>query len=131
LVTRPAGTAFERHYRVNELCTLWGFSRSTILKAVAHEPGVLHMSFQGSKRKYDSISIPASVMSRLHDRLCQQPLEPSLAASRPPSVILLRDRDRGVSQKPRNVLKLHPSKQLPDRKGITQPVRPAVGDAAA
>ena len=131
-VSHPAaGIALERHYRVKEVSAMWGYSRATILKAAAAEPGVLHMSFPGSKRKYDSISIPESVLLRIHDRLCQQPLESHLASGSPLRVIHLRDADATVPQQPRHVLKLHPREQLPHRKGIAQPVRPAIRDTAA
>ena len=100
-------SAFEKHYRVKELATLWGLSTKTITRLFADEPGVLSVSgmFTG-KRKYVTLSIPQSVALRIHERLRNQTLQPTLAGGNPLRVIHLRHLDAGMSKKPRNVIKL-------------------------
>ena len=67
--------ALQRHYRIDQLAELWGFSRTTVRKAFDQEPDVIRWSNPTSgKRKYESISIPESVALRVHERLCQQAL---------------------------------------------------------
>jgi hypothetical protein len=91
-------SAFEKHYRVKELAELWGFCDNTIIKMFADEPGVL--------RKYVTLSIPASVALRVHERFRYKSLQAKLPAGNPLRVIRLRDLNTGVAQKPRNVVKL-------------------------
>ena len=98
----------------------------------AGEPGVIRLSdSRPGKRRYESISIPESVVLRVHERLSQHALEPDLTAGRPARVIRLRDLDRRVSQQPRYILKRDTGDQLPNRKSVSQAVRSAVEDAAA
>lgn len=105
-------TATEKHYRVNELAELWGFSRYTIIRLFAHEPGVLNLGTMGTeRRRYVSISIPESVALRVHERLGNQALKPALARRNPLRVIRLGDLNARVPKKARNVLKLHPGEQ--------------------
>ena len=124
--------ALQRHYRVNQLAELWGFSRATVRKALDQEPDVIRWSNpRPGKRKYESISVPESVALRVHERLCQQALQAQLATLHPPRVIHLRDLHAGVAQKPTHILKRNAGKQLPNRKRIAQAVRSRVHDAAA
>jgi hypothetical protein len=93
--------ALEQCYRVAELSELFGFCENTIIKLFANEPGVLRL---GNKRK--TLSIPESVVLRVRERLSNQALQTSLAANNKLRVIRLRDLDRRVPQKARNVIKL-------------------------
>ena len=69
-------TAAKPHYTVMELATLWGWSRNTITRQFANEPGVLRLENSGTgKRKYVSLSIPVHVADRVHTRISNQPLE--------------------------------------------------------
>jgi hypothetical protein len=94
--------ALEQYYRVAELSKLFGFCQNTIIKLFAKEPGVLRL---GDKRK--TLSIPESVVLRVRERLSNQALQTSLATTNKLRVIRLRDLDRRVPQKARNVIKLH------------------------
>ena len=98
--------AFEKHFRVKELADLWGFCDNTIIKLFADEPGVLRLERLTAKRKYMTLSIPESVALRVHERLGHQPLKPQLPAGNPLRVVRLRDLHTGVTQKPRNIVKL-------------------------
>ena len=98
--------AFSRHYRVSELAKLWGFCDNTIIKLFRDEPGVLKLERITGKRQYTTLSIPESVALRVHQRLGQDALETSLPASGPPRIIRFRDLDGGMTQRPRNVVKL-------------------------
>lgn len=112
-------TATEKHYRVNELAELWGFSRHTIIRIFANEPGVLNLGKLGTeRRRYVSLSIPESVALRVHERLGNQPLKPALAGGNPLRVIRLGDLHARMSKKPRHVLKLHPGNQPANRERI-------------
>lgn len=112
----PVG--IEKHYRVAELVTLWGYSRSIIVQAFSAEPDVMRWCSAGAKRKYETISIPESVVLRVHDRICQQSLQASLAARNPPRIILLRDRNRAVAKKPAHISDLKSRQELADRKRV-------------
>ncbi len=80
--TDRAGTALERHYRTRELAELWGFCDQTMINLFDREPGVLKLAAEKGKRKYITLSIPASVAIRVHDRLSQQPLQSSRPSGR-------------------------------------------------
>ena len=123
--------AFERHYRVQELVKLWGFRHSAITRMFADEPGVIRLYSETDRRKYVSLSIPESVVLRVHERLGQNAFQPHLAAGNPRRVIKFRDSHRGVPQKPRYILKLNATKKGAHRERVAQTVRPAVADAAA
>ena len=128
---RRLRTAFEKHYRVQELVKLWGFCHSTVTNLFANEPGVIRLSSETGRRKYVTLSIPESVVLRVHQRVRQNALQADLAVGNPRRVIKFRDSHRGVAQKPGNILKLNATKKGAHRERIAQPVRPAVADAAA
>lgn len=67
----PAGTAFERHYCVNELAQLWGLSEKTIRRIFGNEPGVIKWESTETrfKRGYTTLRIPESVVQRVHRKL--------------------------------------------------------------
>jgi len=97
-------TAVKAHYSVIELAALWGWSRSTITRQFANEPGVLRLDNSGTgKRKYVSLSIPASVADRVQARISNQPLQPFRAVSDPLVVMPLGDVHAGVPQQPRYI----------------------------
>src|SRR5215467_3446478 len=95
--------AFEKHYRVKELARLWGLSARTVTRIFAVEPGVIQVANNRiGKRKYITLSIPASIALRVHQRLGNEPFQAALSASNPLRVIRLSDLDSGVSKKPRD-----------------------------
>jgi len=99
--------AFEKHYRVKDLAGLWGLSWKTVTRLFAGEAGVVRVTNDGtSKRKYATLSIPESVVSRVHEKLGNQPLQETAAAIQPRRVIHLRDIHAGLSTKDRSVIKL-------------------------
>ena len=103
-------SATEKHYRVRELASLWGFSDNTIIRLFTGEPGVIRLESGAGKRKYTTLSIPESVALRVHQRLSQESLQTDLATANPLRVIRLRDLDARMTKKPRNIIKLHPPK---------------------
>jgi hypothetical protein len=62
------GVAVERHYRVKEIVALWGFSRSTVSGLFRNEEGVIRLG-----DRHVSLSIPESVLLRVHERLGNRP----------------------------------------------------------
>jgi hypothetical protein len=94
--------ALEKHYRVKELSELWGFCRNTITKMFSNEEGVLKV--QDGKKV--TLSIPASVVSSVHERLGKKPFEASLPGRNPLGVIRLGNLNGRVAKKPRNIIKL-------------------------
>lgn len=109
-VISDSSVALERHYRTKDLAELWGFSYHTIINLFEHEPGVLRLQSRNdtTRRKYITLSIPASVAARVHERLSlsHQSLQSPRSTARPLRVIRLRDLHRRVPQKDLNVLKL-------------------------
>jgi len=90
----------EQHYSPAELAALWGFSTTTIRRLIADEPDVLRLQGMGAtsgKRPYTTYSVPASVASRLHQRLMHRPLKPAEPPRRPRRVVLLRDENGRVA----------------------------------
>ena len=63
--------ALERHYTVQEIAKLWGFSRTTVTRYFEDEPGVLKHGKPPSRkrRSYVTLRIPESVLIRVHTRL--------------------------------------------------------------
>jgi len=111
--------AFEKHYRVRELASLWGLSSKTVARIFADEAGVIRIANEGTgKRKYATLSIPESVALRVHERLGNQPFQASLAGGHPLRIIRLSDLDAGMSEKTRNVIKLHSPKKSANRESI-------------
>jgi AraC-like DNA-binding protein len=64
--------AFERHYSVAEISAMWGYSEQTIRRLFSDEPGVLRIGSPETrfKRKRFQLSIPESVVTQMHQRLC-------------------------------------------------------------
>jgi hypothetical protein len=61
-------SAFERHYRIGELATMWKLGRETVRLLVKEEPGVIKIRL-GRKRAHTIYSVPESVALRIHTRL--------------------------------------------------------------
>jgi hypothetical protein len=65
--------ALEKHYRVKDLAALWGFCDSTIVKLFANEDGVIRLESNSGRRGYVTLSIPESVVLRVHGRISRKP----------------------------------------------------------
>jgi hypothetical protein len=63
--------AFEKHFTVQELASLWNLSEMTIRRMFAGEPGVVSWGRNEtrSKRAYKTLRIPESVAQRVYRRL--------------------------------------------------------------
>lgn len=109
---RSDKTALEKHYRVREHASLWGFSDNTIIRLFAGEPGVVRLESGTLKRKYTTLSIPESVALRVHERLGHKPLQSDLSSRNPLRLIHLRDLHIGMPKQARKVLKLKPGNVL-------------------
>ena len=107
-----SSAAMQKHYRVRELASLWGFSDNTIIRLFSTEPGVIRLESGAGRRKYTTLSIPESVALRVHQRLSQESLQTHLPTENPLRVIRLRDLDTGVTKKSRNILKLKSGEQF-------------------
>jgi hypothetical protein len=66
-----ADVAFERHYSVHEIASMWGLSENTIRRMFCEEPGVIEWGREEKrfKRAYRTMRIPQSVVERVHRRL--------------------------------------------------------------
>ena len=127
---RPAA-ALEKHYRVTELMELWGFSHSTVTKMFTEEPDVLRLSSPpNGRRKYVSLSIPDSVVQRVHERHAQKDRE-RISAGDGFREITLRDPKSERGSKQDYVLKLRVPKKPPQRERVSGPMRQAEVDSAA
>jgi hypothetical protein len=122
-------SALDKHYRVAELAELWGLSATTITKLFGQEQGVLKLDsgclegdnrkrLSGSKRRYVTLSIPADVARRVHERLCHDALKPQLPRRDPLRVIHLRSGNRGVPRKPARVIPIGSSQEHADSERI-------------
>lgn len=61
------GGAFERHFSVEQLVTLWGMSEDFIRRRFRNEPGVVVFANpQKGKRVYRTLRIPESVAMRVY-----------------------------------------------------------------
>jgi hypothetical protein len=98
--------AFEKHYRVAELAQLWSVSTNTVTRLFAGHPDVISIDNLGTgKRKYATLSIPASVASSVHHRLRNSGLQAVAARTAPGPVKLFGDRNRRMSKQPADFLK--------------------------
>jgi hypothetical protein len=64
-------SALERHYSPREIAEMWGWSVKSVIRRFYNEPGVLKVERPEtrSKRRYSQITIPESVLLRVHERL--------------------------------------------------------------
>jgi hypothetical protein len=125
-----SSAALEKHYRVRELASLWGFSDNTIIRLFSTETGVIRLESGTGRRKYTTLSIPESVALRVHERLGQEPLQAQLSTGNPLRIVRLRDLNAGMAKKPRNVLKLKTGEQLANGESISEPMRATVRNTA-
>jgi hypothetical protein len=63
--------ATEKHYNVQEVAKMWGYSSSTIRKIFGNEKGVLRIGSPETrfKRQKWQLSIPESVLISVHNRM--------------------------------------------------------------
>jgi hypothetical protein len=63
-------SAVERHYSVKQVSEMWGYSQDTIRRLFNEEKGVLKIGSPETrfKRKRFQISIPESVLIRVHNQ---------------------------------------------------------------
>ena len=125
-----SSVALEKHYRVRELASLWGFSDNTIIRLFSIEAGVIRLETGTGRRKYTTLSIPESVALRVHERLGHEPLQAQLSTGNPLRIVRLRDLNAGMAKKPRNVLKLKTGEQLANSESISEPMRATVRNTA-
>ena len=125
-----SSAALEKHYRVRELASLWGFSDNTIIRLFSTETGVIRLESGTGRRKYTTLSIPESVALRVHERLGHEPLQAQLSTGNPLRIVRLRDLNAGMAKKPRNVLKLKTGEQLANGESISEPMRATVRNTA-
>jgi hypothetical protein len=63
----------ERHFTVQELADMWGFSHNFINGKFRDEPGVMHTQKKGRvKRSYGAIRMPQSVAERVYSGMLNQ-----------------------------------------------------------
>jgi len=106
LTSSGTARAAERHYSVKEIAELWGYSRTTIIRELQGEEGVIAVGEKKLRR-----SIPESVAVRVHERLENNRLQAATPRRNPLRVILLRDLDGRMSQKARNIIKRKATQQ--------------------
>jgi hypothetical protein len=129
---QSAAAALEKHYRVQDVMEMWHFSHAVVTREFADEPGVIRLSNPGiGTRKYVTLSIPESVVLRVHLRLTQQALQSSLAARNPLRVIKLCNPHAAVAKQPAHITDLKSLQKPAHSARVSEPVRPAVGDTAA
>jgi len=63
-------SAFEKHYSVQQISKMWGYSEETIRRLFRNEKGVLKIGSPETrfKRKRFQLSIPESVLIRVHNQ---------------------------------------------------------------
>jgi hypothetical protein len=67
------GAAFERHYSVAQLATLWGMSDDFVRRLFSQERDVVvFFHYRPGRRTYRTLRIPASVAERVHCRMRQR-----------------------------------------------------------
>lgn len=64
-------SAFEKHFSIKELATLWGLSQGCIRTLFRDRSDVLRLSRPEKrfKRKYETLRIPESVAARVYEQL--------------------------------------------------------------
>jgi hypothetical protein len=70
-VSGPTSPAFERHFTVKELASLWNLSEDTVRRCFQRERGVVEVTGRKkmSKRRYATLRIPESVAIRVHAKM--------------------------------------------------------------
>lgn len=69
--TDDGGRAAEQHFTVLEIARRWGWSAKTAARVFGTEPGVLVLDRPETrhKRGYRTLTIPNSVVERVHRRM--------------------------------------------------------------
>jgi len=70
--TTEAHPALERHYKVAQIAELWSWSEDKVIKVFRDETGVLQTALRtlrARKRQNVKLTVPASVLVRVHSRL--------------------------------------------------------------
>lgn len=64
-------SAFEKHYSVQEIAKMWNWSDNTVRRLFRDEPGVIKIGSPETrfKQKHWQLSIPESVLLRVHAKL--------------------------------------------------------------
>ena len=64
-------SALEKHFTVQQVVELWGWSADTVRRTFRNEHGVIAITHpeRRDKRPYSKLSIPESVLVRVHERL--------------------------------------------------------------
>ena len=83
----PGALHNERHYSVAEISSKWGLSKDSIRKLFRDEEGVIAIerpAVSRRKRRYTTLSVPESVVRRVHTKLSKKrklmPLQDECAA---------------------------------------------------
>lgn len=64
----PNTPAFEKHYTISEICSLWGIGRETARKIIAQEKNIVRIRL-GKNRKNTHYLVPASTLEKIHTKL--------------------------------------------------------------
>lgn len=85
--------ALEKHWRVRDIAVLWGVCEKTVTRIFSNESGVLRINnARSGKRIYTTLSIPESVVVRVHESISARSKVQALpAACRPIGIIRFRD----------------------------------------
>jgi hypothetical protein len=79
--------ALEKHYSVQEVVDLWGWSESTVRRRFRNHPAVLKLGHaegvQSGSRPYTKLAIPESVLLETHSGMCQPPKPARKASAKP------------------------------------------------
>jgi pSer/pThr/pTyr-binding forkhead associated (FHA) protein len=69
--TEERDVSVEKHYSVAELAKIWNLSENTIRRIFENEPNVLKWGITEGrfKRRYTTLRIPETVVSRVHREL--------------------------------------------------------------
>jgi len=64
-------SALEKHFTIQQVAELWGLSDDTVRRTFRNEPGVIAITHpeRRGRRPYSRLSIPESVLLRVHERL--------------------------------------------------------------
>ena len=73
---RPEGIEFEQHFSCKEIAEMWGFSPAKIRRMFQKEQDVMKVGEPSRRlgrklrRTYITLSIPESVVRRVHKKMC-------------------------------------------------------------
>jgi len=66
--------AIEKHYTIAEIAQLWGLSWSSVRRILENETGIVIWGHPGNnkRKRYQTIRVPASVLTRIHSRVLKR-----------------------------------------------------------